>query len=251
MSREAQSAAVRPPNAMRFAMACLFTAVAANPLQRFATDIVAPKFFAWFASSEGMAKLHQEHVDSPIVRHMIKGSVLASAPDDAKLDFARSSAGAAVADFMRLEQQHIGQWKIERIVEAAGPSFDAPSARAQLMSEGISSKVVVYSFVDCPWCLLAKERLMAVAQADSVPWLTTDDVSVIELEDLGQDGKSLRAALALTTGRTSMPSVWLNGRCVGGWTDGDMPAGEVGLCLDASPGFEELSDGNRMRELLS
>ena len=92
---------------------------------------------------------------------------------------------------------------------------------------------------------------MAVAQADSVPWLTTDDVSVIELEDLGQDGKSLRAALALTTGRTSMPSVWLNGRCVGGWTDGDMPAGEAGLCLDASPGFEELSDGNRMRELLS
>ena len=95
---------------MRRVCAALLLASAAafpSPIERFATEVLAPRFFAWFASSKGVAKLHQEHVASPTVRHMIKGSFLASAPDDAKLDFARSAAGAALADFMRLEQEHI------------------------------------------------------------------------------------------------------------------------------------------------
>jgi len=126
-------------------------AIALNPIERFATDFIAPRFFQWFANSEAVARLHQDHVDASQVRHMMKGSLLAEAPDAAKLDFAQSPAGVAVANFMRLEQQHIGVWKIEKIVEAAGTGFDADAARKRLELETGSTKVVVFSFVDCPW----------------------------------------------------------------------------------------------------
>lgn len=227
------------------------SAAAANPLQKFATQVVAPKFFAWFASSEGVAKIHKEHVEGDTVRHMMKGTPMASASDEAKLDFARSSAGAAVADFMKLEQQHIGQWKIDKIVEAAGADFDAAAGREEMLSAVGTARVVVFSFIDCPWCLLAKERLQAMALSESEPLLSEADVRFVELEDLGREGKALRGAIALATGRTSMPSVWVDGVCVGGYTDGEMGSGDAPLCLAASPGLEELSNTDGLRRLLA
>lgn len=218
--------------------------------KNFAADVLAPRFFKWFASSEGVAEIHRAHVEGPTVRHMLKGTVLADAPDAAKLDFAKSSAGAAVASFMKLEQEHIGTWKVERIIEAAGADFDAAAARESLERESSRARVVIFSFVDCPWCLLAKERLNAMALSESEPLLDVQDVTVVELEDLGREGKTLRAAVAQATGRTSMPSVWVDGRCIGGFTDGDMPGGEEGLCVPESPGLEELSNGDGLRRLL-
>ena len=52
---------------------------------------------------------------------------------------------------MALEQQHIGDWKVERIVEAAGEGFEASAARAALVDAVGAHPVVVFSFVDCPW----------------------------------------------------------------------------------------------------
>ena len=49
------------------------------------TEFVASKFFAWFKASDGVAALHQKHVESESVLHMIKGTPLAEAPDDAKV----------------------------------------------------------------------------------------------------------------------------------------------------------------------
>ena len=239
---------------MRCALvASLLVSVGAlSPFDRFASEVVAPRFFAWFSSSQAVSDLHQKHVDSETVQHMVKGSPLASAPDEKKLDFARSAAGAAVADFMRLEQRNIGGWKVERIVEAAGDPYDATAERERLQREATSEKVVVFSFIDCPWCLLAKERLAAIAQSDAEPWLSPNDLRIVELEDLGRDGKRLRAALALATGRTSMPSIWVGGKCIGGYTDGDMPEGDPALCVEASAGLEGLTEDGpgRLRELL-
>jgi glutaredoxin len=221
---------------------------ALNPVERFATEVVAPKFFSWFASSEAIAKLHAEHVAAPTVRHMIKGSPLAAAPDERKLEFARSSAGSAVSNFMKLEQQHIGEWKVQRIVEAAGSAFEPQAAREAMLSELSGACIICFSFEDCPWCLLTKERLEAMARAE--PLLEASAVRVVELEQRGPEGKALRAAIALATGRTSMPSVWVDGVCVGGHTDGDMPAGEADLCLRDSPGFAELEASGALREML-
>ncbi len=246
-------------------LACsIFWLLSLNPMQKFANDVLAPKFFAWFASSDAVAAMHQQHVDSPTVRHMIKGSPLADAPDAAKIDFAKSAAGAAVADFMALEQQNIGKWKVDKIVEAAGAGFDAAAARRRLLDAvgSTEQRVVVFSFVDCPWCLLAKERLNAIAQSEGAAYLRPDELRVIELEDLGREGKELRAAIALATGRTSMPSVWVDGKCIGGFTDGEMPrsggggeaeagGGSESLCLEGgSPGLEALEESGRLQRLL-
>ena len=43
---------------------------------------------------------------------------------------------------------------------------------------------------------------------------------IVELEELGLEGKRLRAACALATGRTSMPNIFVGGRSIGGFTDG-------------------------------
>ena len=43
-------------------------ALSLNPIEKFANNVLAPKFFSWFASSEAVAAMHQEHIDSPPVR---------------------------------------------------------------------------------------------------------------------------------------------------------------------------------------
>lgn len=210
---------------------------------------LAPRFFDWFKNSEGVAKLHADHVQSETVQHMMKGTPLVGAPDKLKLDFARGAAGKAVADFMRTEQRFIGDWKIERIVEAAGLGFDADAMRARLLKEVSTHPVVMFSFVDCPWCLLAKEKLGAMEASSSEPALSTGNVRIVELEELGREGKALRAAIALATGRTSMPAIFIRGRSIGGFTDGD-PCGDPSLCYDGSPGLEALAASGQLQDML-
>jgi peptide deformylase len=206
-------------------------------------------FFEWFASSDAVKQMHARHIEGDQVMHMVKGSPLASAPDERKLEFARGPAGDAVASFMRAEQQYIGGWKVRKIVEAAGESFDPELERDKLVQEVGRNMVVVFSFVDCPWCLLAKETLEAIAASDD-PLLSDGDVRFVELEDLRHDGKRLRAAIALATSRTSMPAIFIGGKSIGGYTDGD-PEGDPELCHSGSPGLERLIETGGLRRLLS
>ena len=77
---------------------------------------------------------------------------------------------------------------------------------------------MLFSFRDCPWCLLAKERLAGLATV-----LPAAEARVVELEERGREGKELRAAVALATGRTSMPAVFVRGRSLGGRTHSRKP----------------------------
>jgi glutaredoxin len=206
----------------------------ASPLEK--------RFFDWFTKSEGVRALHKQHCEGDQVLHMLKGTPMASAPESLKLKFAKGPAGKAVANFMKAEQQNIGAWKIDRIVEAAGPEFDPDAERLRLQAEVATNPIVVFSFVDCPWCLLAKERLRAIESSEAGAWIATaGGVRVIELEDLGRTGKALRAAIALATGRTSMPEIFVGGKCIGGFTDGE-PEGDPELCHEGSPGLEALTE---------
>ena len=214
---------------------------------------LAPTFFRWFRESEGVAALHAKHVASETVVHMMQDTPFASAPDSLKRDFATGPAGDLVAKFMQLEQTHIGDWKREKIIEAAGPGFDAASARAALRGYVDASPAVIFSFVDCPWCLLAKELVAEeLARCDAAD-RAEDALCVVELESLGREGKALRASIALATGRTSMPSVFVGGKACGGFTDGDFPqSDEPGLCLDGggSGGVQALAASGRLRAML-
>ena len=209
-------------------------------------SLPAKLFFNWFKGSEAVAAIHRKHVQGETVQHMLKSTPFAAAPDELKLQFARGPAGAAVSEFMRLEQQYIGDWKLERIVEAAGTDFDPIAARDLLVAEATSAPVVMFSFVDCPWCLLAKGALRAQI---FIAGAAEDALRVVELEELGREGKRLRAALAIATGRTSMPAVFVNSRAIGGYTDGE-PAGDEALCLAGSPGLKQLIEGGTFQGLL-
>ena len=89
---------------------------------------------------------------------------------------------------------------------------------------------------------------MAVQQLGLVG---ADELVVTEIEELGPSGKCLRAAIALATGRTSLPSIWIDGRCVGGFTDGEMPSGDPALCLAGADGLEALENSGELEALLA
>ena len=176
-----------------------------SPVERF----VVRRLLDWFRESELVEKEHAKHIASPTVSHLLKGTPLVDAADDNKLVFASSYLGRLVARVVKEEGEYLSEWKVAKIVEAAGPAFDEAAAREDLRKEAARADVVVFSFTDCPWCVAAK-RLLA----------EYDSVLDIDLEPLGQRGKTLRAAIALETGRTSMPAVYVRGEAIGGYTDG-------------------------------
>ena len=151
---------------------------------------------------------------------------------------------------MQLEQKLLGDWKVEKIVEAAGSGFDAENARQELLTLAGERPIVLFSFVDCPWCLAAKKLLVDELNLDE------DALRVHELEDLGRRGKTIRAAIALATGRTSLPACFLGGQALGGFTDGfdgfaEDFLGDEELCLESSPGLLELHRDGRLRRMLA
>ena len=161
-------------------------------------------------------KLHEEHVASNQVQHMMKSTPLVNAPDKDKIQFANGPVGKLISDMMASEQALLGDWKIEKIVEAAGYDFNEQEGHAHLIQVLNRAPITLFSFADCPWCLLAKQLLEEEYQ------LINGDgrLQVIELEDLGREGKRLRASIALSTGRTSMPALFIGSKSIGGYTDG-------------------------------
>ena len=233
---------------------------------------------------------------------MMKSTPLVDAPDTAKLEFATSFMGRMVANIMAKEQQLLGDWKIEKIVEAAGNDFDEEMSHDNLMrilrngyyssdsdeenlannsssigiDDGIDTHcpspiVTLFSFVDCPWCLLAKQLLQG-EEYRQLLLLDNDDtlLQIIELEELGQEGKHLRASIALATGRTSMPACFIGGKSVGGYTDGFstdednldegrrisegfmfVPRPEIDLRMMESKGLASLHETGELKRLIS
>ncbi len=76
-----------------------------------------------FINSEFVEKktMEAKELDYPI--HMMKGGILARAPDWLKLCFLRSPAAWALNAFTRWEYNNLGQWKVEKITEIAA-EFD-------------------------------------------------------------------------------------------------------------------------------
>lgn len=182
--------------------------------------------------SDFIEEKHQEHVASTSVTHLFKNTPLAQLPDEYKLDFVSSWAGQALERVMKEEQDYLGDWKIEKIVQAASGT-SPQEAQNQIQEHIDTAPIVMYSFVDCPWCVAA--RTLLEENYPDVPLL------IAELEALQQQGKAIRAELALWTKRTSMPCVIVNGRPIGGFSDGAPYCG---------PGLKALHESNGLKELL-
>ena len=217
-----------------------------------AGSALVPQLLEWFKNSAFVARKHAAHRESDTVVHMFKGSAFAAASTDAqKLQFASSWAGQGVAELMRQEQALLGDWKVAQILDAAGLDADAlHAARADLDELRRSAPVVVFSFEDCPWCVAARSLLVG-----TLGLRTPDVVSVVELEPLGRRGKALRAALALATGRTSLPNVFVGAKSVGGHTDGYAECAPPStyapcVCHAGSPGLQRLHQSGELEPML-
>lgn len=70
--------------------------------------------------------------------------------------------------------------------------------------------VVMFSFSKCPFCLKAKAQLDEMGAK----------YLAVELDQMGDAGKHIRAELAERTKRTSMPNIFIGGQGVGGCNDG-------------------------------
>eukprot|EP00967_Tisochrysis_lutea_P040188 scaffold48223_cov31-Tisochrysis_lutea.AAC.2 len=180
-----------------------------------------------------VADAHARHVSGDRALHLLQGSPISAASDRAKLEFASSPVGRAVAQFVQWEQTVLGEWKAGLIQEAAGPEYNADQACEELHMLVNSAPVVVFSFSDCPWCvaakaLLAEYGLQKVLRQETAGTDTNAvgdengqvQLALHEIDKMGKRGKRIRAALATVTGRTSMPNVFISGRSVGGFTDG-------------------------------
>lgn len=190
-------------------------------------------FLDQMPSSEFIAEKHAEHCESNTVTHLFKGTPLVNLPDKYKLQFVDSWAGKALATVMAEEQGHLGAWKIQKILEAGG-DYDEKTVRQEMNELVADNQIVMYSFVDCPWCIAAKDLL-------NEHYSQEFSISVIELEELGLKGKAMRAELAKWTGRTSLPAIFVRGQPIGGFTDG-VPCGE---------GLKPLYDSGALSEMLS
>ena len=89
-----------------------------SPVERF----VVRRLLDWFRDSDLVEKEHAKHIASPTVSHLLKGTPLVDAADDNKLVFASSYLGRLVARVVKEEGEYLSEWKVAKIVEAAGPT---------------------------------------------------------------------------------------------------------------------------------
>lgn len=92
-----------------------------------------------------------------------------------------------------------------------GSTASSTANSAEIISfvdQAISSNaVVVFSKTYCPYCAKAKK---ALADAGA------KDVKVFELNKMGFRGAAIQSYLADKTGRTTVPSVFIDGNPIGG-----------------------------------
>lgn len=74
-----------------------------------------------------------------------------------------------------------------------------------------NTKVKMFSFTTCPFCRSAKDYL----DQEGIPY---ESIELDELE--GNKGNEIRAVLGKMTKRTSVPSIFINGKAIGGLNDG-------------------------------
>lgn len=202
---------------------------AANPSQ---TSRVIRQVLDQMKGSPVIREKHEEHVQSDVAFHLFKGSFLVNMPDSLKLLFVNSWAGLAVETIMKEEQEYLGDWKTEKIIQAAG-DYDRDEVRSRIAQDISQYDIFMYSFADCPWCLAAKKLLLE----EDVP----SSFGVVEIDEIGRSGKWIRAELASQTGRTSMPCIFVKGTPIGGFTDG----------LPVGTGLKELHRSGKLFQMLT
>lgn len=109
------------------------------------------------------------------------------------------------------------QW----VADIVAGEFDEEAVTSRVNSFIDENKVAMFSFTTCPFCRRAKDFL----DEKSI------DYKALELDELqGNEGNQIRAVLGRRTKRTSVPSIFIGGKYIGGCNDGPglLPLAETG-----------------------
>ena len=130
--------------------------------------------------------------------------------DEDRVNYMESPFGQAMGWLAKaLSESPLNDAKISFAKMQAG-EYDEEAAQKKLEDYIEGDKVVMFAFSKCPFCIKAKKEL--------------DDMGVpykaLDLDQMDQEGKELRAELAKKTKRTSMPNIFIAGEGIGGCNDG-------------------------------
>ena len=109
------------------------------------------------------------------------------------------------------------QW----VADIVAGEYDEESVSATVDDFVRDNEIAMFSFTTCPFCRRAKDAL----DERGISYQT------IELDELeGNQGNAIRAMLGKKTKRTSVPSIFVRGKYIGGCNDGPglMPLMESG-----------------------
>ena len=121
-----------------------------------------------------------------------------------------------------IAENEIGYRFKQAVADLVAGEYDADAVNSQIDDFVNSNEVSIFSFSTCPFCRRAKDYLGDRGI----------EYAAIELDELeGSDGNAIRAELGRRTKRTSVPCIFVRGRCIGGCNDGMpglIPLGESG-----------------------
>ena len=107
------------------------------------------------------------------------------------------------------------------VADVVAGEFNEEAVTSKIDSFINENQVAVFSFTTCPFCRRAKDFLDEKGIA----------YSSLELDELGgNEGNQIRAVLGRRTRRTSVPSIFIGGKYIGGCNDGPglLPLAETG-----------------------
>lgn len=107
------------------------------------------------------------------------------------------------------------------VADIVAGEFDEVAVTSKVDSFIGENQVAVFSFTTCPFCRRAKDFLDEKGVA----------YKSLELDELeGNEGNQIRAVLGRRTRRTSVPSIFIGGKYIGGCNDGPglLPLAETG-----------------------
>ena len=136
----------------------------------------------------------------------------------------RESAANALSEIMAGPGYAFKQW----VADIVAGDYDEEEVEDAVDDFVRSDRIVMFSFTTCPFCRRAKDYLDGEGLA----------YASMELDELeGNRGNEIRAALGRKTRRTSVPSIFIDGKFVGGCNDG--------------PGLLTLAESGELDELLA
>mmetsp|Transcript_527 Transcript_527/g.984 ORF Transcript_527/g.984 Transcript_527/m.984 type:complete len:248 (-) Transcript_527:180-923(-) len=137
----------------------------------------------------------------------------------------------------RLLNQALNQdgynFKQSMAITIAGDQYDSSAVQEEITSIVQANPCVMFVWEASPSCK------QAVAAFESMKIL--DKVTIVRLDDPWSEGNKLRAELGKMTGKSSVPSIWIGGKYVGGYDAG---------VSDEAPGIVQMAFQGTLRPML-